>query len=178
MSRPSWTLSEAAALCGVSRSTVRRYREDGRFPHAFKDTAGLWKIPTEDLLAVGWTTSASATDVPPEPALGVPTVEPASHPADERIKELERALELERARADAAAALAASYRENITDLRQALRMIEAPKTVPSEHPEQALKTSLSGPAEQAVSVPMSIPAHVSEASLSAPSRSWWRRLVG
>lgn len=178
MSRPSWTLSEAASLCGVSRSTVRRYREDGRFPHAFKDTAGLWKIPTEDLLAVGWTTSASATDVAHEPALGVPTVEPARNAADERIKELERALELERARADAAAALAASYRENITDLRHALRMIEAPKVLTVERPEQVPEDLESAPTEQASGTAVGVSEHVSEASLSGPSRSWWRRLVG
>lgn len=151
MSRPSWTLSEAADLCSVSRSTVRRYREAGKFPHAFKDSAGVWKVPLEDLLAVGWTTSASATDMPSEPALSVPTVEPANHAADERIKELERALELERAKADAAAELAASYRENINDLRHALRMIEAPKVLTVERPEQDPMDMLSTPAEQPVS---------------------------
>lgn len=53
VSRPSLTLSEAAAACGVSRSTIRRKHETGAFPSAWKDSEGAWRVPVEDLLGAG-----------------------------------------------------------------------------------------------------------------------------
>jgi excisionase family DNA binding protein len=58
-SRPSLTITEAARLCGVSVSTIRRYLAAGRFPTARQQPSpipgqrGLWRIPTQDLLAAG-----------------------------------------------------------------------------------------------------------------------------
>ncbi|WP_372434579.1 helix-turn-helix domain-containing protein [Arthrobacter cavernae] len=43
--RPAWTLSEAADRCGVSRSTVRRYRETGKFPGAYKTPPASGRFP-------------------------------------------------------------------------------------------------------------------------------------
>lgn len=56
--RPNaYTLREAAGLCGVSRGTVRRYLDEGgrpgRFPNAFQDADGVWRIPVPDLIAAG-----------------------------------------------------------------------------------------------------------------------------
>src|SRR5215217_7513906 len=58
-SEPRLTIAEAARLCGVSASTIRRYLADGRFPGAHQQPSpipgqrGLWRIPTQDLLAAG-----------------------------------------------------------------------------------------------------------------------------
>lgn len=139
--RPSWSISEAAERCGVSRSTVRRYREAGRFPSAFKDTAGGWMIPLPDLLAVGWKPNAPE----PEPALSQPSEQPSSPALEERIRELEQALSSERAARESAESLAASFRQNAEDLRMALRMIEGPKLIA---PEQPVEPALSSLAEQ------------------------------
>lgn len=98
MSRPSWTISDAADRVGVSRSTIRRYRESGKFPHAFKDSAGVWKVPLEDLLAVGLR--------PVDPALSV-VPEPVESGLSERVRELESALAVERARNEGLQRLAA-----------------------------------------------------------------------
>ncbi len=54
MSRPVFALNEAAAACAVSRSTMRRYRERGRFPDAYKSgDPAIWHIPLDNLLAAG-----------------------------------------------------------------------------------------------------------------------------
>src|SRR5512133_1215805 len=58
-SRPSLTIAEAARLCGVSVSTIRRHLAAERFPTAHQQPSpipgqrGLWRIPTQDLLAAG-----------------------------------------------------------------------------------------------------------------------------
>jgi hypothetical protein len=148
--RPAWTITETADRCGVSRSTVRRYRETGKFPNAFKTTTGEWKIPLPDLLAVGWKPNGAS----PEPDLGSPAGQPAA-PMAERIRELEQALAGERARADAAERLAASFRQNSEDLRIALRMLEAgkvsspepPRPEPVEKESVALEPALSSPGQ-------------------------------
>lgn len=46
------TLSEAAQRAGVSRSTIRRRHEAGKFPNAHLD-GGEWRIPIEDLEDAG-----------------------------------------------------------------------------------------------------------------------------
>lgn len=52
--RPSLTLSEAANMCAVSRSTIRRRHEAGDFPNAYKTGPdNAWRIPVTDLLAAG-----------------------------------------------------------------------------------------------------------------------------
>ena len=159
MSRPSWTIMEAAERCGVSKSTVRRYREADRFPNAWKDQAGAWKIPLEDLLAVGWS--------PIGPALSTPT-EPVQESANERIAELERALELERVKREAAERIATQTQANLADLRTALKMLEGSSL--SAH-ERAPEPPVSTPAE---SPSLSTPEPTYEAP-ERPRRRWWQR---
>lgn len=155
MSRPSWTLSEAADLCSVSRSTVRRYREAGKFPHAFKDSGGVWKVPLEDLLAQGLS--------PVDPALSA-VPEPVEDGLAERVRELESALAVERARNEGLERLAASAEANAADLRLALRMLESAPVAAQDEP-------MSSSTEQvAVSVPERGPEPAEQ-----PRRRWWRR---
>ncbi|MFE0894079.1 helix-turn-helix domain-containing protein [Streptomyces rochei] len=49
--RPLLAQREAAAACGVSRTTIRRRREAGELPGALLDDDRGWLIPVEDLLA-------------------------------------------------------------------------------------------------------------------------------
>ncbi|CAM5291290.1 hypothetical protein STENM327S_03609 [Streptomyces tendae] len=58
--RPLLTQREAAAACGVSRSTIRRRREAGELPGAVLDDDRGWPIPVEDLLAAGFRLNAPA----------------------------------------------------------------------------------------------------------------------
>lgn len=161
--RPSWDLGEAAQRCGVSRSTVRRYREQGKFPNAFKDTTGAWKIPLEDLLAVGWKPNAPAqsepVSVPPEPDKSI----------NDKVLELEQALMLERVKREAAEQANMQMKANLEDLRTAMRMIEAkPVSVPVSEPEPAKGL----PTEPA---PARLPEQPLEATEQPKKRRWWHR---
>jgi hypothetical protein len=55
------TLSEAADLFGLARSTVRRALDAGRFPNAEQDDdpRGAWRVPVQDLLDAGYTLPAA-----------------------------------------------------------------------------------------------------------------------
>lgn len=161
--RPSWDLGEAAQRCGVSRSTVRRYREQGRFPNAFKDSSGAWKIPLEDLLAVGWKPNAPAqpepVSVPPEPNKSI----------NDKVAELEHALTIERVKREAAEQANAQMKANLEDLRTAMRMIEAkPVSSPVSVPEPAKGL----PTEPA---PERLPEQPLEATEQPKKRRWWQR---
>ncbi|WP_405533831.1 helix-turn-helix domain-containing protein (plasmid) [Streptomyces avidinii] len=65
MTRPMLTQREAAAACGVSRSTIRRRREAGDLPGSFQDPERGWMVPVDDLLAAGFRLNAPA---PPDQA--------------------------------------------------------------------------------------------------------------
>lgn len=66
------TLSEAADLFGLARSTVRRALDAGRFPNAEQDDdpRGAWRVPVQDLLDAGYRLPAApvAPQVTPQDA--------------------------------------------------------------------------------------------------------------
>lgn len=140
MARPAWTLTEAVQRTGASRSTLRRYLAAGKFPNAYKDSSNAWRFPLEDLLAAGLSPSEPAREraqnVPSEQAQNVSN-EQANTATAEQVSKLEQALREERARADNAERLAASYQANVEDLRRALRMLEAGNSKPEQANEQA-----------------------------------------
>ncbi|MFC9486575.1 helix-turn-helix domain-containing protein [Streptomyces hydrogenans] len=72
--RPMLNQREAAAACGVSRSTIRRRREAGLLPGAVEDPERGWLIPVEALLGAGFTLNAPA---PPDTT----PVRPVDHAA-------------------------------------------------------------------------------------------------
>lgn len=147
MARPAWTLTEAVQHTGASRSTIRRYLDAGKFPNAYKDSSKVWRFPLEDLLAAGLSPSETAR----EQRVSKPT-EQAATVTDEQVSKLEQALRDERMRADNAERLAASYRENVEDLRRALRMLEAG----TSKPEQASEHALSVVTEQVTTAPATL----------------------
>lgn len=152
MSRPAWTLTEAVERTGASRSTLRRYRDAGKFPNAYKDSSGVWRFPLPDLLAVGLQPVEPATEHVQNTASEQPTDSTA-----EQVSKLEHALRAERERADNAERLAASYQQNAADLRRALRMLEA-GTVKPEQPTELAQSKVTepptaSPAEQASARP-------------------------
>lgn len=159
--RPAFTLSEAAERTGTSRSTVRRYREAGKFPNAYKDSDRQWRVPVEDLLASGLTLSGQAQ----AEQVSTPTEQASEQapPVDgvlvERVRELEATLAVERARSGGLERVAAAAEANAADLRMALRMIEAARP---EQGERAQAEPVSMPAEHGVSRP-------TEQGVSAPS---------
>ncbi|MFD9081669.1 helix-turn-helix transcriptional regulator [Streptomyces erythrochromogenes] len=73
MTRPMLTQREAAAACGVSRSTIRRRREAGELPGSVEDPVRGWMIPVDALLAAGFRLNAPAppdSDTSPAPEAG------------------------------------------------------------------------------------------------------------
>lgn len=157
--RPAWTLTEAVQRTGASRSTLRRYQAAGKFPNAYKDSSNAWRFPLEDLLAVGLSPSEPAREralsASSEQVLSA-SAEQASSASAEQVSKLEQALREERTRADNAERLAASYLDNVQDLRRALRMLEAG----TSQPEQATGHAQSVVTEQAndQSAPLTEPA--------------------
>lgn len=138
--RPRWSAAEAARRCGVGRATIQRALTAGRIPGAEQTDAG-WSIPLEGLLAAGFHPSRpsppedaetparehdrAATEPPPEQARRIAELE-------HQLAEARRLAELERVRREAAETLAAERAERVTDLRQALRMLEA---APADRPQ-------------------------------------------
>lgn len=177
--RPNYTLSDAAALVGVSRSTIRRRRETGKFPNAYKTNDGQWMIPLPDLLAdglrplsseqvyeqerAGQASSASA------PITLTPLAQAAQHQAhvelahvQEQLRIREKDLEVERAKSEGLAQTLAATQARANDLSLALRMIEQAK--PKEAPA-------------APSEPRPAPAAPTPAPAPQPAKQgWWERL--
>ena len=52
-SRPTFTITDAATACSVSRKTITRKLAELALHGAAKDDDGVWRIPVEALLAVG-----------------------------------------------------------------------------------------------------------------------------
>jgi predicted DNA-binding transcriptional regulator AlpA len=155
--RPAWTLTEAVQRTGASRSTLRRYLDAGKFPNAYKDTSKAWRFPLEDLLAAG----LSVSEPPSERVQSLPT-EQASIATAEQVRKLEQALRDERTRADNAERLAASYLDNVQDLRRALLMLEAGNRKTEQPSEHAQST----PSEQ----PITAPATPAEPAMNKPEQ--------
>jgi len=139
---PSVTIAEAAGLCGVSVSTIRRYLAAGRFPTANQQPSpipgqrGLWRIPTRDLLAAGLRPRQVRRPDPEEDDR--PSRQTVGQPGDDRVRELEHALELERTRRRAAEDLAAERAHTIQTLERALRALQAHhNTAPTPNSDRA-----------------------------------------
>jgi hypothetical protein len=124
MSRPHWTLTQAAQHLAASRSTLRRRLDHNDFPNAYQDPAGVWKIPLEDFLAAGFTpvqsvSNTSITDLAqPKPEL--------AHDLAQRLQHAENQLSIERAQRIAAEQVATAQRQRAESLELALRLLEPP----------------------------------------------------
>jgi hypothetical protein len=166
-SGPSLTIAEAARLCGVSASTIRRHLAAGRFPGAHQQPSpipgqrGLWRIPTRDLLAAGLRPRQARTPDQEQQH------EPSRHrgtgqPGADRVRELEHTLELERTRRRAAEDLAAERAHTIQTLETALRALQAHRAAPAPNQDRAALSPASpsdaaypaGPAPQPGMLPM------------------------
>jgi excisionase family DNA binding protein len=130
------TIAEAARVCGLSTSTIRRYLRDGRFPGARQVPSPVpgqprqWRIPADDIVQAGLDRQQPTPSGHVEPHQA--PVDRAGTWADsDRVQALEHALDLERARRQAAEALAAERARTIVTLEAALRALE------HRHPEPA-----------------------------------------
>lgn len=132
MNRPTFNLSDAARLTGVSRSTMRRYREAGDFPNAYKNTDRQWMIPVEDLLARGLKLQGelSRAITLTEPAQALPQAGAVDMPTGmaKELNDLRRELAVEQARRQGVEELLVEVRRRADLAEMALKQLEAPKT--------------------------------------------------
>jgi transposase len=146
--QPTVTIAEAAQVCGLSTSTIRRYLRDGRFPGARQAPSPVpgqprqWRIPTRDIVQAGLdrqqpTPSGRAEE---RPSAGDP---PDAVADRDRVQALVHALELERTRRQAAEVLAAERARTILTLEAALRALEHRRPEPAaDQTEPAAAASL------------------------------------
>lgn len=141
--RPKLTLSEAADAASLSRRTLRRWLDAGRFPNAERNEAGVWVVPVEELLAAGVRLHASK----PEPA---PTSQPRLTPTPEpsELDRLRDELAAWRLRAEVAEAVAAERGDALADARLALRALTA-----GDIPEPASSSTPTPPGSTVVESP-------------------------
>ncbi|MEV7595613.1 helix-turn-helix domain-containing protein [Streptomyces sp. NPDC089922] len=184
MTRPMLTQREAAAACGVSRSTIRRRREAGDLAGSVEDPARGWMIPVDALLAAGFRLNA------PSPADATAEAGPST-PADDVGGQDAGALraELDRIRAEHALALAearfgqqlaeaeaghlraqlAERGERIADLQRAVAAL-------TPAPERASLTPVPGGPTvpgQAQAEPAPAPEPTAAAEAGGTRRRWW-----
>lgn len=147
--RPSLTIAEAIEQFNLSRTTVRRGIENGKFPNATKDAQGRWTIPVDDLVAAGvlprktWLNERAHDVFTPAHSLQSLVASELAHPENEHVHELAhrdtRIAQLE-AELSAEKRLREAAETNANDLRTALRMIEAgtnPNHPPApDHPQR------------------------------------------
>ena len=137
---PVWSASEAARRCGISRATMTRRLQADAIPGATRDESGAWLVPLSGLLAAGFHPDRPAPaeeEGPQDQDAETATAEAlrdAQHARE--LAEIRAALDLERARRQAAEELAAERAARVSDLRRALLALTPPET-PQDAPEAA-----------------------------------------
>ena len=130
MTHPSqtFTVSQAADVCQVSRKTITRRYQQLKEGGAYKDKAGQWAIPAVALLHAGLAPGRpAAPDTVPSTQASAPGQQDTA--TGLRVAELEAQVTEYRHRAEVAEQLAAERSARVEDLRQALRMLEASRPV-------------------------------------------------
>ena len=149
--RPSFTITDAATACAVSRKTITRKLPELAGHGAAKDDDGVWRIPVEALLAVGLRPGRSMPESSPAPSRPVAAPAPAAHnPAPDTItiaRDRWDDLRIRLARAEAEASERALA---LADARLALRALTAGPAATA--PREA--TSLTGSPSAAPMAPI------------------------
>jgi len=150
-SRPILTIAQIVEQFDVSRATVRRGIDSGRFTGASKDSAGRWIVPVEALIAEGvkprktWLNESAhelAQGAHPvsDPIQTIVATELDQGHSHELAHNASRIAQLE-AELSAEKQLRAAAERNAEDLRTAMRMLDAgptqtPDTAPASGPRR------------------------------------------
>lgn len=123
--RPRLTISQAVEQFAVSRSTLKRGLETGRYPNAAKES-GAWSIPVESLHAEHKPRrSQTEAKVMDQTKTQVQTDMNQDHELAQRVRELEQALAIEQAERRAAERVAEAESKRAETAERALLMLEA-----------------------------------------------------
>lgn len=145
--RPKLTLAQIVEQFEISRATLRRGIESGRFPHAKKDPQGRWVVPVDDLIAAqvkGRKTWLNEDAHEPAHEGGHPVhnelaqgthnpLGPSVSAVATELAHLKNELAHEQARRELAERVAEERLSHIESLSTALKMIEA-STSPAAPP--------------------------------------------
>ncbi|MEV5864818.1 helix-turn-helix domain-containing protein [Streptomyces sp. NPDC052071] len=181
-SRPMLTQREAAAACGVSRTTIRRRREAGDLPGAVQDPVRGWVIPVDDLLAAGLRLHAPS---PPDEVASPGAQERPVGPMAQEQDAVELRAELERVRHEHALAVAEAEHGRLLAQAEAQHLREQ-LAARGEHIadlQRALKALMPAPERPVLGQP-SVPGQAQPETESAEAledrsaggrRRWWKR---
>lgn len=159
--RPTFTITDAASSCTVSRKTITRKLPELAGHGAAKDDDGVWRIPVEALLAVGLHPGRSLPEVVPSPTRASAPLPLPIRPTDQDTVTISRdrwddvRIRLARAEAEAAERGFA-----LADARLALRALTAGPVVSDRAPYPATglgATAAAGLAEAAPAATASTP---------------------
>lgn len=161
---PTLGLAEAAKVCGVSVSTLRRKRPELE-AHGAAQTAKGWRIPVTALIALGLMDRTTDThhDGRHDSSL-TPTMTPPDDALIAQLDALRKALADAERRAAVAEAVATERERTIQTQAMALRMLEGSKN-PAPAPA---KTQPASPLPPAPTTPNQ------GEPLGGPKRPWWR----
>ncbi len=126
VTRPTFTITDAATTCSVSRKTITRKLPELAGHGAAKDDDGVWRIPVEALLAVGLHPGRSRAESPPHQGQPGPGTTRAVQPPEAGMITISRdrwddvRIRLARAEAEASERALA-----LADARLALRALTA-----------------------------------------------------
>ncbi|MFJ3630467.1 hypothetical protein ACIPQ3_30685 [Streptomyces albidoflavus] len=167
---------DAAAACGTTVTTIRRWRQAGKTPNAYQ-VDGAWMYPLADLLAAGATVNPPSPPDPPAPSAGGEGSGSAAAGEGEEatlraelarvrgeLTEARHAAQLAGQEAGQLRARLSERADHIKDLQQALAALSAA-------PERA---ALTGPAAAPPAVPEQQSAPAGEESGEGERRPWWR----
>ncbi|WP_344721780.1 hypothetical protein, partial [Enteractinococcus coprophilus] len=139
--RPEFPIAQITEQFEISRSTLRRGLNDGRFPNAKKDHHGRWLIPVDDVLQAGFKPRKTwLNDIAHESgsqgghdsgSLAQNGVSTNENKGSNELAQLEKELAHERAQVEKFKALLEAEQNHVESLRMALRMIESGKTTTS-----------------------------------------------
>jgi len=181
--RQTFTVSQAAEVCQVSRKTITRRYDQLKLGGAYKDKAGQWVIPVAALLHAGLTPGrpAAPDTVPSTQALALGQQDTAT---GLRVAELEAQVSEYRHRAEVAEQLAAERSARVEDLRQALRMLEASRPVQEAEIRRDVAGSPEHEASPTATAALALVAEPRPHPESQPTpgqlratsgQGWWRR---
>jgi hypothetical protein len=129
--RPTFTITDAASSCSVSRKTITRKLPELAIHGAAKDDDGVWRIPVEALLAVGLHPGRSLPQVAPIAARNVPAAStPLRDPQQDTVTIPRDRWDDVRIRLARAEAEAAERALALADARLALRALTAGPATP------------------------------------------------
>lgn len=155
--RPLLTIAQAIEQFDLSRATLRRGIESGRFPHATKDEQGRWNVPIDDLVAAHVTprktwliehanegvhldqNEHAHNALSPAHSLQTLVASELAHTENKHAHELAhrdtRIVQLE-AELSAEKRLREAAEQNSADLRTAMRMIESTASIKAPDPRR------------------------------------------